>query len=47
MKREINIQQLKDHGKNPQDQTSEEEIDSLPEKRIQSNKSNDDPKALK
>ena len=44
MKREKNIQQLKEHGKNPQDQTNEEEIDSLPEKRIQSNNSKDDPK---
>ena len=33
MKRERNIQQLEEHGKNPQDQTNEEEIDSLPEKK--------------
>ena len=26
------MQQMKEHGKNPQDQTNEEEIGSLPEK---------------
>ena len=28
--------QTKEQGKNPQDQTNEEEVDNLPEKRIQS-----------
>ena len=32
---------MKGHGKNPQDQTKEEKISSLPEKRIQSNDSKD------
>ena len=32
MKRERNIQQLEEHGKNPQDQTNEGKIGSLPEK---------------
>ena len=36
---------MKGHGKNPQDQTKEEKISSLPEKRIQSNDSKDDPKS--
>ena len=31
MKRQGNTQQMKEHGKNPQDQTNEEEIDNLPE----------------
>ena len=33
------MQQMKEQGKNPPDQTNEEEIGSLPEKRIQSNDS--------
>ena len=32
MKRQRNIQQMKEHGRNPQDQTNEEEISILPEK---------------
>ena len=43
MKRQRNIQQMRNHGKNPQDQINEEEISSIPEK-IQSDDSKDDPK---
>ena len=32
MRRQRNMQQMKDQGKNPPDQTNEEEIGSLPEK---------------
>ena len=32
MKRQRNIQQVKEHGKSPPNQTKEEEIGSLPEK---------------
>ena len=32
MKRQINIQQVKEHDKSPPNQTKEEEIGSLPEK---------------
>ena len=32
MRRQINTQQMKEQGKNPPDQTNEEEIGSLPEK---------------
>ena len=32
MTRQRNMQQMKEEGKNPQDQTNEEEIGSLPEK---------------
>ena len=32
MRRQRNTQQMKDQGKNPPDQTNEEEIGSLPEK---------------
>ena len=32
MKRQINIQQVKEHDKNPPNQTKEEEIGSIPEK---------------
>ena len=32
MRRQRNTQQVKEQGKNPQDQTNEEEIGSLPEK---------------
>ena len=32
MKRQRNIQQVKEHDKSPQNQTKEEEIGSLPEK---------------
>ena len=34
MKRQRNIQQVKEHDKCPQNQTKEEEIQSLPEKEI-------------
>ena len=41
--------QMKEHGKNPQDQTCKKEIGSLPEKkkkkRIQSNENKDYPKS--
>ena len=40
------MQQMKEQGKNPPDQTNEEEISSLPEKKIQSNDSKDDRKIL-
>ena len=43
MKRQRNIQQIRDHGKNPQDQINEDEISSIAEK-IQSDDSKDDPK---
>ena len=32
MKRKINMNQMKEHDKNSQDQTNEEKIGSLPEK---------------
>ena len=47
MRRQRNTQQMKEQGKNPPDQTNEDEIGSLPEKRIQSNDSKDDPKSWK
>ena len=34
MKRQRNVQQMKEQGKNPQNQTNEEEIGTLPEKKI-------------
>ena len=34
MRRQRNTQQMKEQGKNPQDQTNEEEISSLPEKEL-------------
>ena len=46
MKRQRNIQQIRDHGKNPQDQINEDEISSIAEK-IQSDDSKDDPKSQK
>ena len=42
MRRQRNTQQMKEQGKNPPDQTNEEEIGSLPEKKPQSNNSKDD-----
>ena len=45
MKRQRNIQQVEEHDKCPTNQTEEEEIRSLPEKRIQNNDSKDDPKS--
>lgn len=32
MKKQTNMQQVKEHGKNPQDQKNEEEIGNLPDK---------------
>ena len=47
MRRQRNTQQMKEQGKHPPDQTNEEKIGKLPEKRIQSNESKDDPKSWK
>ena len=47
MKRQRNIQQVKEHDKCPQNQTKEEEIGSLTEKKKKKNQNNDsknDPK---
>ena len=44
MKRQNNMQQMKEHGKNSQDQTNEEEI-MIHLKTLQSNDSKDDPKS--
>ena len=46
MRRQRNAQQMKEQGKNPLNQTNEEEIGSL-HKRIQNNDSKDDPKSWK
>ena len=46
MRRQRNTQQMKEQGKNPPDQTNEEEVGSVPEK-IQNNDSKDDPKSWK
>ena len=35
MKRQINIQQVKEHDKNPPNQTKQEEIGNLPDKEFQ------------
>ena len=45
MKRQRNIKPDKEHDKCPQIQTKEEEIGTLPEKRIQNNDSKNDPKS--
>ena len=45
MKRQRNIQQVKEHDKCPPNQRKEEEIGNLPERRIQNNDSTDDPKS--
>ena len=45
MKRQRNIQQIKEHDKCPPNQTKVEEIGSLSEKRIQDNDSKNDPKS--
>jgi len=45
MKRQRNIQQVKDHDKCPPNQTKEGELGSLPEKKIQNNNSKDDTKS--
>ena len=34
MKRQRNTQQMKEQGKNPPDQTNDEKIDSLPERKF-------------
>ena len=47
MRRQKNTQQVKEQGQNTPDLTNEEEIDSLPEKRIQNNDSKYDPKSWK
>ena len=45
MKRQRNIQQVKDHEKWPSNNTNEEEIGSLADKRVQNNDSKDEPKS--
>ena len=46
MKRQRNIQQVKEHDKSPPNQTKEEEIGSLPEKKKnQNNDSKHNPKS--
>ena len=45
MKRERNMQQGKEQDKCPPNQTKEEEIGNLPDKRILSNDSENDPKS--
>ena len=47
MKRQRNAAQMKEQTSNAQVQISEEEIGKLPEKRLQNNYSEDDPKPLK
>ena len=44
MKRQRNIQQVKEQDKCPPNQTKEEEIGNLPEKKNQNNDSESDPK---
>ena len=44
MRRQRNTQQMKEQGKNPPDQTNEEEIHSLPEKEF---RVMNDPKSWK
>ena len=41
------MQQMKEQGKNPPDETNEEEIGSLAKKEFNSNDSKDDPKSWK
>ena len=45
MKRQRNIQQVKEHDKSPSNQTKEEEIGSLIEKKNENHDSKDDPKS--
>ena len=45
MKRQRDIQQVKEHDKYPPNHTKEEEIGSLPEKEIRMLDSTDDPKS--
>ena len=47
MKRQRNTAQMKEHTRNTEVQINEEEIDKLPEKRIQNNDSKDDQKSWK
>ena len=47
MRKQRKTQKVKEQCKNPPDLTNEEEIGSLPEKRIQNNDSKDDPKSWK
>ena len=47
MRIQRNTQQLKEQGKNPPDQTNEEEIGSPPEKEFRIIDSKDDPKSWK
>ena len=44
MKRQRNIQQVKEHDKYPPNQIKEKEIESLLEKEIQNNDNKEDPK---
>ena len=46
MRRQRNMQQMKEQGKHPPDQSNEEEIGSLHEKEL-SNDCKDDPKSWK
>ena len=46
MRRQRNMQQMKEQGKNPPDQTNEKEI-GIYLKRIQNSDSKDDPKCWK
>jgi len=45
MKRQRNTQQVKEQDKCPPNQTKEEEIGNLPDKRIPNNDSENDPKS--
>ena len=45
VKRQRNIQQIKEHDKCPLNQTKKEEIESLPEKELKNNNSKNDPKS--
>ena len=47
MRGQRNMLQMKEQGKNIQDQINEQEIGTLPENRIQSNYSKGDPKSQK
>ena len=45
MKRQRNTQQVKEQDKCPPNQTKEEEIGNLPDKKISNNDSENDPKS--
>ena len=47
MRRQRNMQQMKEQGKNPPDQTNYEEIGSLPEKEFRVIDTKDNPKSWK